>query len=592
MNAYTDNNGIARTSEDVAAWVRSRHGICLIEGFSRMLRTPGATRVDGLTEQVASFLSFFQRNAFYLREDSPGAITWETGVVPEDAGEPYAVAVFAMALGMGSALPQPTGHFTLSLEGLGDIRFCVRCHNQLWQQGDLSLYFDVRRLETCPPGRTMVLDSYLQQEHAAAFGIGFLRFPLTPEMRGKPLKLTVRGHAETATTRFFKLDTADQLLIRANLYAGMEVICQGRRAPRAGDWNVYFGDIHTHSGQDNIVANTGCGYGTIEENYRYARDVSALDFYALTDHDWGIVPSDAWETQKRYCDQFYEPGRFATIPAFEWTSAQYGHRDVYFRGAEGTRAVLASQGDTAVTTPEQMWAQLDALGVPYMTVPHHPSAVSHPFCFDQYNPLRDRLIEIYSTWGSSEHAHCRPQGFGSDRYEDNYVVNAIERGWQVGFVASSDGHDGHPGNAQTPGFFHPHVAHDLSSGWVAVLATELTREAVFDALWERRCYATTGVPIVLSVDIDGQAMGSFIRGVKVGQTLTLRAEARGTCMIERLEVVSGGKVVYAQVGDRRGYDRLDCSYTFRRGAQDEYFYVKIIQEDGEMAWSSPIYLIG
>jgi hypothetical protein len=52
---------------------------------------------------------------------------------------------------------------------------------------------------------------------------------------------------------------------------------------------------------------------------------------------------------------------------------------------------------------------------------------------------------------------------------------------RVGFLASSDSHDGYPGVAQDKRS-HPHLFHDLGSGWIAVLADSQDRHAVFDAL--------------------------------------------------------------------------------------------------------------
>ena len=589
MNTFSGNDGRARTVAELRAYALKAHDAVLINGYDRSLRCPGAAFVDGHEQALASFMEFHPRTAYYLREDSPGEIAWESEVIPADAQGDVVVAVFSMAVGMGSALPQPAGYFTLEIEGIGVIPFCIRSHSQLWEQGDTALYFDARRVARCAPGQALVLDSYLQQEHMAAFGIGLLCLPLMDEIRGKRLRLSVRGHAATATTRFFKLDLARDMLTLVNLYAPLDAVCKGRICPKAGEYTVYFGDIHTHSGQDNIVENTGCGYGTIDENYWYARNVSMLDVYALTDHDWGIIPSGAWPRQVEAADTHYHPGTFCTIPAFEWTSEAYGHRNVYFADTHGTQAFSRDTPDGPMT-PEALWAALDACGVPYMTVPHHPSAVSHPFTFEHYNADRDRLIEIYSCWGNSEHAGCTPKGDGADRYEDNYVVDGLARGWQVGFVASSDGHDGHPGNAQTPGFFHGHLAHYLGSGWVGILAKELTREAIFEALYNRRCYGTTGVPIVLNVLVNGHPMGSILQVEEKQVDMEIEVQVSGTARIDCVEIISANQVLHIEQGNTRT-DGRDLHFTWTgtlpRGG---YCYAKVTQSDGEMAWSSPIYL--
>ena len=51
------------------------------------------------------------------------------------------------------------------------------------------------------------------------------------------------------------------------------------------------------------------------------------------------------------------------------------------------------------------------------------------------------------------------------------------------------------------------------TGLTAVQAEELTRDAVFNALRERRCYGTSGVKILLDLEVDGFPMGSAARTV-------------------------------------------------------------------------------
>ena len=589
-DAYTGNNGVRRSLNEVRQWALETYNVCLVDGYRNALRTPDAAILEEPAQRVATFMEFIPRRAYYLREDSAGSIAWASQPIPADAAADSVVLVFAMAMGMGSALPQPSGFFELEVAGCGSVRFCVSKYARLWQGNGVELYFEPRRLETCPPGSSLRLDDYIREEHAAAFGLGFVRVKLNANMQGKSLTLKVSGSARTATTRFFKLDAAANCIWQVNLYPGLDALMKGRKHPRAGGYNVYFGDIHTHSGQDNIRNNTGCGDGTIRENYEYARDVSGLDIYALTDHDWGIAPSDAWPVQTAMCDEYDAPGRFCTIPAFEWTSPYFGHRNVYYRDTPNTRCVPSTIDGKLNTTPEQLWQILDEQGTDYITVPHHPSSSSHPFDPEHYNPERDRLVEIYSCWGNSEYYGAENPGMGTDRFSTNGVTDMLEMGWRCGIIASSDGHDGHPGNGQSPGHFHPHMYHYLGSGRIAVLCDRLERDCVFDAIKARQCYATTGAPIVLDFRVNGAVMGSDLN-VRAGERLSITVEASAPVWIERIEIVSGGQCVFSASGNRRNGGKLTASFEGIRGTGDEYYYAKVYLSDGEMAWSSPIYLL-
>ncbi len=577
-----------RNPEETVAFALQEYGVWLGEGFGEVVEARGVTQNAG---RIASFLEFGRGRAWYVRQTAPqAALTWDTAPVPDPLPADQAVFVFAMALGNGSPLPQPTGSFDLLLDGRRELSFRVTKYLDHWRGPNAHFVFHPRRVEAAPPGQVLHLDDVLTSESFAAFGLGFLRVPRALLCPGKPLTITIVPRNLEGSTQFLKLDGA-HCLARSNLYPGLANVCGERTRPKIGDQYVFFGDIHTHSGWPT----GGCGMGTIDENYLYARDVSNLDLYALTDHDWQIIPSQSWEGQLAKAAEYYAPGEFVTLPAYEWTSSLYGHRNVYFGASEGPLLPCrAEEGYWSPTheTPEQLWARLDEAGVPAITVPHHPTATSHPLTWEYFSPKYDRLVEVYSCWGSSEVALNPMRGYGSDRYEHLYVRNALARGYQFGLIASSDGHDGHPGNAQSPEIKHHHLYHPLGSGRIAVLAPELTREAIFEAMHERRCYATTGPHIALNVTLNERPMGSVVRAEEVGSTPMLQVSAAAPWLIERVQVVKSGSVV-VDFGATR--NAMEAEFAWPDGAfdpcQPAYYYVRLTLADGEMAWSSPIWVV-
>src|SRR5207247_4164981 len=97
------------------------------------------------------------------------------------------------------------------------------------------------------------------------------------------------------------------------------------------------------------------------------------------------------------------------------------------------------------------------------------------------------LVELVSCWGVFEWM----------------LWDAFDMGYIIGVMCNSDGHKGRPG-AEGPGAGQFGIANGLT----CVLAEAKTREAIFRALKNRRCYGTTGARIDLSFEIDGQPMGS------------------------------------------------------------------------------------
>ena len=335
--------------------------------------------------------------------------------------------------------------------------------------------------------------------------------------------------------------------------------------------------------------------GSLDENYVYARDVANLDVYALTDHDIHMLSEESpWQARIDKANEYNQPGEFVALNAYEWTSSMYGHRNVYYRGETGPMFPCRTEGDywsPTAPTPEQLWAHLDEAGLEAITIPHHPPATSHPLTWDYFSPKYDRLVEVYSSWGNHETALNPLRGYGSDRFEHLTIRDALAKGYQFGLIGSSDGHDGHPGNAQSPDVKHHHLYHPHGSGRIGVLAPELTREAVFDAMYARRCFATTGPHVAMNVTLNGHAMGSVVRTGELTQAPVLSATIAAPWLIERVQVVKSGAVV-ADFGSTRHAMEAEFAWpdSAYDAAQTSYTYVRLTLADGEMAWSSPIWV--
>src|SRR5262249_381138 len=110
------------------------------------------------------------------------------------------------------------------------------------------------------------------------------------------------------------------------------------------------------------------------------------------------------------------------------------------------------------------------------------------------------------------------------------------------------------------------------------------RDGVLAALRARRTYATNGARIFLDVSLAGKPMGSTIVSSDVVQTLKMRVI--GTAEIAEIDVIRTGKVERA-AGD--GPD-LTVAYPLPKLKAGEYVYVRVIQKDGGLAWSSPFFI--
>jgi hypothetical protein len=329
---------------------------------------------------------------------------------------------------------------------------------------------------------------------------------------------------------------------------------------------VLWVDLHGHTQLSD-------GTGTPEDFLRYAREVAALDAVALTDHDhWGIPFLDQaeenWDEIRTAVERHHEPGTFVALLGYEWTNWVYGHRHVLHFGADGP---LFSWVDPRTDTPTELW---DALrGLPALTFAHH--SAGQPVATDWRippDPQLEPVTEIVSVHGSSE-AFDTPSPVRGG-IEGNFVRDALERGYRLGFVGSGDSHDGHPGLAQ--------LASPSSGGLAAVLAPERTRGALLASLQARRSYATNGPRILLDVRLDGHVMGAEL--AKRGGSLEVQVASPGE--LAAIELVADGDVVERAVVEGRS---ASLRFSLPKDSPERWLYVRVLQEDGGAAWSSPYF---
>jgi len=347
---------------------------------------------------------------------------------------------------------------------------------------------------------------------------------------------------------------------------------------------VFWGDIHT-------MTAISAGLSRPAPTLAYARDCTHLDFCALTDGDHAdsYFSDGEWEETRAAVRQFHARGRFVTLLGSEYHERRVaGDKNIYYRDDE---APLLRWSDLGDEQPQALWEALG--GRRALTVPHHTvsgSGLLRPW--DYHDPEYQRLAEVYSIWGSSEAPGALRPNYWRNNW-DNSVRSGLARGYRLGLIASADSHDGLPGNASWM-----RVRRGYRGGLVAVYAEELTREAVFDALWERSCYGTTGARILLRLSLNQADMGRELCSEEDRRRRCLQVEVAGTAPIAEVVVVRNGREVWIQPGcewegSAEWVDDEDFATVALPGFDDRpfvYYYVRVLQEDGEMAWSSPIWV--
>jgi hypothetical protein len=283
---------------------------------------------------------------------------------------------------------------------------------------------------------------------------------------------------------------------------------------------LHWGDIHGQSGET-------VGTGTIQEYFAYARDYAFLDFASHAGNDFQITEA-FWDTITETVGEFHDPGEFVTFPCYEWSanSPNGGDHNVYFKG-DGAEFHPSSSWQSAT---EDGGSRLEGVFPVADLYKHYegrddvfiiPHQGGRPARYgDWFDPELTPFVEILSVWGVFE-------WFGRE---------ALDRDYPVGFVAGSDDHTGRLGAS------HPTNEADwafpIKGGLMAAYVEDLSRDALWESMDERRVYGTTGARILLSTDVAGAGMGEE---VSVEGTPEVDVSVHGTAPIQRVELFRGAE---------------------------------------------------
>ncbi|OGS21738.1 MAG: hypothetical protein A3J83_02175, partial [Elusimicrobia bacterium RIFOXYA2_FULL_40_6] len=190
------------------------------------------------------------------------------------------------------------------------------------------------------------------------------------------------------------------------------------------------------------------------------------------------------------------------------------------------------------------------------------------------------IAEIYSVHGSSEGVDAPIRLWSNQDMSPitsgGTYVDALNAGCIVGAIGSND-YDGLPGSWGT--------------GLAGILAEDLTREAVWEAIKARRTYAVTGDKIKLFFSVNGYPMGSVI---PPGKENKLEAKVDIECSqgLDRIELIHNGVVLetYCHRGtwENKAQNKGICKILteFGWGLSSDYGFT-----DSEIQWNGRIEII-
>ncbi len=322
-------------------------------------------------------------------------------------------------------------------------------------------------------------------------------------------------------------------------------------------YNIYFGDLHSHTGYSD-------GSLTPGEAYAHAKSSGQGDFLAVTDHQdlydddpdfW--LSDEEWEDMKAQADA-YTDDTFVAIAAFEY-KVDDGEINTY------NTDLITDISDTAAEYYDYLTTHEPA-GIGQW---NHPEEDDDFDDFAGYSSDRDAFIHVIEIENGG-----RTDG-SDESYEQKYI-DALDLGWHVGPAANSDTH---------------------SEDWltdsenrVAVLATSLTRENIFDAMRNHRFYATDDKNLRVLFTVNDSPVGTTLYSPNE-YDLSVQIEDPDTeyndDKITKLELITdNGEVLETHETDSHTVDwRKTIS-----PAGEKYLYLRITAADQQRAYTAPVWI--
>lgn len=328
--------------------------------------------------------------------------------------------------------------------------------------------------------------------------------------------------------------------------------------PPKTEYRIYFGNLHSHTDFSD-------GKSVPEHAFDYARYEAGLDFFALTEHSNLYDNNLDWDKSRKFkaiqkmAKEKTEPNAFLALYGSETTwYNEFGHMNTY-------------NMDFFLNAYETKYNDIP---VYYDTVKAYPDSINqwnHPWSsgnrhldgFDPYDAELDQVLQLLEV-----NPDVTPELDGL-----YYYVKALDKGWHVSPVGNQDNHKENWG-----------TQNNLRTG---LLVDQLTEHHFYDAVRKNRVYFTTALHLKVWFRINGAIMGSRIKSTdqlnfKIKACYGVDTEHH----IEKFEVISRqGSVLHTvHVED----EKIDSEFTLP--GSEPYYFIKVYQDDGEFAATSPIWI--
>lgn len=269
-------------------------------------------------------------------------------------------------------------------------------------------------------------------------------------------------------------------------------------------YNFYFGNLHSHVSE--LSKEKNIPQSTYEEAFTYAMNKGSIDFLAITIHNHLAEPEAYSKLISVTRDpKYYKPGKFVPIAGQEFNTLSAGN---HINVLEADAWIDPSK------VPNGDYKKLYETWMPKHKTKHTSLQFNHPKTVtftgykhqeygrddygDDIQALRkatDQQMTTIEIIGAKSHDEATDKPHvDENKTRVNAYLFALNEGWHLAPTANQDNHRKNWGTA--------------TESRTACIAEELTREAILDAIKNRRCYATEDENMKVTFRAGNYWMGS------------------------------------------------------------------------------------
>jgi hypothetical protein len=350
------------------------------------------------------------------------------------------------------------------------------------------------------------------------------------------------------------------------------------RIDQVGKTNrILRGEFHRHT----EISWDGGADGSLEDMFRYAIDAAGLDWIGNGDHDNGAGREYSWWLVQKFSDAFHVPGAFTPMFSYERSvSYPHGHRNCMF-ARRGVRTLPRLAPPAGVKAPGGVHPDDTKMLYRYLkeldgVCASHTSATGMGTDWRDNDPSVEPVVEIYQGDRMSYEMEGAPRAGYDPKsgkqpaniagwYPKGFINHALGKGYRLGFESSSD-------------HWSTHISYFM------VLAERPDRAAILDAIKRRHTYGATD-----NIVVDLRC-GDHIQGdeFQTQAAPALRISVLGAADLAQVDILKDSKVVATR--QPQG-SRFQGKWTDPQpSAGMHYYYIRVQQKDGEIAWASPLWI--